>query len=97
MAGWKFGMLEVVRRVARHPDAFHDAHRAPVQWNCERDDLLKPQVLEGEPQAGCRGLTGVTVTPVLFRKPPTDLDARREVRLETRYREADKANEWLTP
>src|SRR5262245_29428296 len=37
-------VIEIVCRVARHADAFHDTPRALVQWHGERDDFFKCQL-----------------------------------------------------
>ena len=41
-------MLEVVRRITDHAETFHDADRADVGRDRERDDLIQPGVTETE-------------------------------------------------
>ena len=51
MPGLEIRVIEIVRGIACHADALHDTNRALVQWDGERDDLLKCQLLEAEAQA----------------------------------------------
>src|SRR4051812_26039163 len=86
-------VIEIVGWITRHADALHDSSRAHVQRDGERDNLLKCQLLEAEPQAlgGC--LTGVTVTPVFLQQSPSNFNARTEVRLDARYRQPNEPDE----
>src|SRR4051812_23502235 len=86
-------MVEVVTRIVAHPEALHHATRPRVAWRRERDDLRQPELAERGIQCRNRAFGRDPAVPVLERDAPTDLDARRECRLEGRYGEADETNE----
>src|SRR4051812_8346919 len=89
-------VIEIVGRITRHADALHDSPRALVQRNGEGDDLFKCQLLEAKAQAPGGCLTGVTVTPVFLREPPSNFNARvgrrSEVRIEAWLRQPNEAD-----
>jgi hypothetical protein len=86
-------MIEIVLRIARHPEFFHHAPRAPVLRHGERDDLLEPGLLEAEFQRRHRALGRVAQAPMIEGQPVSQLNAGREGSLEARHRETDEADE----
>ena len=91
--GRQVRVVEVVGRVARHPDPLHHGPRADVRRDGERHDLLEPSLLEPEREGGPRGLGRVAVAPGLGRQAPADLDRGRERRLEVRRGQPGEADE----
>ena len=76
-------MVEVIGRVAVHPDALHDRPRPAIGRHRERDDLVETDVVEAERQRAPRRLGCVPVPPMPAREPPTDfhgLPAQRDRR-----------------
>ena len=84
------GVLEVVGRIACHPDALHHRPRAHVARCGERHDLVETDRVEPELQCRPRALARVSVAPVITRKPPSHFDRGRERRVEGREIEADE-------
>ncbi len=75
-------MLEVVGRIAGHPEPLHHRPGSRVGRRRERDDLVQCEAIEPEPEGRPRRLGRVAVAPGVGRQAPADLDARRERRLE---------------
>src|SRR5438045_1586955 len=86
-------MIEILGWVAPHAEPLHDRLRAPVRHRREGDDGGKAERPEPVGDDQPRRLGRIAVTPVIERKPPTDLDAGREMRREARDREPDEADE----
>ena len=86
-------MVEIVGRIVLHADALHDADRAAVGGHREGDDLLQTQSGEAGIERSLGAFGGVTLAPMRAGEAPADLHRRREVRIEPRDREADKADE----
>ena len=87
-------MIEVIRRVSRHSELFHDPARTDVCGHSQGHNLGKLQLFEAIAQGGAGALGSKAATPVLEGEAPADLDAGREVRLEGRVRKADEAGQF---
>jgi hypothetical protein len=87
------GMIKVIRRRAGHSQPFHNRPRSEVSDCRERDDFAQPKLLKAEIK-GCAGtFRRVAATPIGVRKPPADLNARGERRLEAWDGQANESNE----
>jgi hypothetical protein len=86
-------VLEIVRRITGHANLFHDAPRAPVRRNRERNDFRELQFVEPESEDGPRAFRGQPLSPKLRAQSPADLDAWSEGRLKGRVDHADEADE----
>src|SRR5919198_5860303 len=87
------GMVEVVGRVVRHPDALHDSLRPHVADCREGDDLVEAEIVEAECE-GCASAFGrISLAPMVAREPPADLHRRGEADLKPRLCETDEADE----
>lgn len=89
----QFWVVEIVGGVPHHAEALHHATGATIVGNGERDDL--GQVESVEPKScGCvRALSRVPAAPVLHRKAPANLDARRKVGREARSGQTNESGE----
>jgi len=88
------GMIEILGRRMDHSQTFHDAPRAGVGRDGERDDLIELQILKTELDGGLGGFGGVTVPPVFVGQSPADLDTGREGRIEARHSQSHVADEF---
>ena len=86
-------VIEVLERIASHPEPLHDRDGRRIEPGGPGQDLGEVPFLEAETQGCATGLGGVAVAPGEPSQPPTDLDRRREWRLERRWREAREAKE----
>ena len=86
-------MVEVVGRVVGHSELPHHSLRPDICWGGEGDDPVETDLDESEAQRLASGLGRVSLTPVLGGETPTDLDGRREMRLERRFQETGEAKE----
>ena len=77
---------------ALHAEPLHDAPRALVGRDGEREDLLGRQIFEAEAQRLARAFRGQAHAPEVPRQSPANLDAGREVGVEDRPRQADHAD-----
>jgi hypothetical protein len=75
-------VFEIISRIARHAQAFHDSPRAFVFGNRHRDDLVEPQATESDGHHRSRGFGGVATPPPIHGQPPTNFHAWREVHVE---------------
>jgi len=64
-----------------HADLFHDATRAQVGGDRERDEAGKVESLEGVAGDGACTLGGESLTPGGMGEPPADLDYLRKPRV----------------
>jgi hypothetical protein len=93
--GMTFGqswMIEVIVWVSDHSNTFHDSPRAEVCRNCERHDFRQGKRLKSEGQHCRRAFTRISAAPEFHGKSPADLCARRKMRFETRFREANETS-----
>ena len=88
-----FRMVEVVVRVARHTEPLHDALRGNVLRGSHRHDLIPTQRRERVLQGTARAFGRVTISPVLGRETPANLESRREVRFERNLAQSYDAGE----
>ena len=86
MSFFKLRMIEVVRRIVRHPDLLHHAARWDILFRCEGDDFFQSESFEGVCENRARSFCCESAIPMRGGKPPQDLDARREMRVEFRHR-----------
>ena len=86
-------MREVVSRIVCHAQSLHDSDGSRVRRHGERHDLVQASGQKPERHRRTRALRRVPSTPMLARKSPSHLDARRERRCEARHQESDIANE----
>jgi hypothetical protein len=73
------GVLEVAADIAAHAKALHDPPGPHVDGGGERDDFVKADGVEAVLEGGPCPLGGITMSPLISREPPADLDRRREV------------------
>jgi len=88
-----FALCLIVRRIACHAKLFHDAPRAQVRRNRERNDLRQLQFVEPESETARAPSVAKPLSPKLRAQSPANLDARSEVRLKGRVDHADEADE----
>src|ERR1017187_574545 len=88
-------MIEVVRRIANHPDFLHYPPRTHISRHGKRDDFAHPQCLERVMQYGVCRLGRQTLSPVVRSQTPSDLKARCEVRFKRWFREAGESDEFF--
>ena len=86
-------VIEIVGRIARHPEALHDRPRSAVADSRERDDFVQVELDEPEPEHCPSRLRRVAAAPGLPGQPPADLHAWGEGSFEQRRREPDEAEE----
>ena len=74
MSFGQLGVIEVVVCRAVHPYALHDAARACIGGNRQRDHLIELALSEGEIDGRASGFARVTLTPMSEIEPPTHFD-----------------------
>jgi len=89
-------VIEIVRCAAAHAQRFHHPPRAFVGRHGHRHDLVQAQRFEPMVQNRARTFACEAVTPRVVRESPTDLDRRREVRVERNLLEPDEPDEGVT-
>ena len=97
MVGRKVRMVEIVRRIVRHAELFHDAARAQVAYGREGDDLLEADVLESHTKGGTRRPRWHSHAPMGERQTPPDLHAGAARDGERGVRESRVADEPRAP
>jgi hypothetical protein len=91
VAGRDPGMIEVLGRVAVHPDPLHDPDGSLVEHRGPREDLGQSGDLETVPKRLPGSFRCVTLAPRLRSEPPADLGGRRERGFECVNQEAREA------
>ena len=86
-------MVEIVLRIASHTQLLHDADGAQIRRNRERDERGKMQVVESVANDGTGAFRGQSPAPLFCGETPADLDAGREVRIESRNADANESDE----
>src|SRR6266567_8316130 len=89
----QLGMVEIVNRIVRHAELFHDAAGGPVGGNREGYDFCSAQTFKCVLRHTARPFRRQASIPMLRRQSPPNLDAGSEVRLEVRNRQADESDE----
>ena len=78
----KTRIVEIITRVVRHAESFHDALRGDILNGGHSHDLLEVEDVEGKSRGEARSFGRIAATPVLGFEPPTDLERRGKVRLD---------------
>jgi hypothetical protein len=86
-------VVEVVGRVMSHAKPVHHGTGVDVRLSRVGDELVKVEFVEGEGRSSTRCFGHEARSPGFSRKPPSDLDRRRERRLERRTSEPGEAEE----
>ncbi len=87
------GVIEVILRVANHPDLFHNATRLHVANSRQRNDLIKLQFMESKQHRGEGPFRRVPAIPIRSSQPPSDLYGGSEMCLKRTMEQADEAGE----
>ena len=86
-------MVEVLAWIVRHSEPLHHRLRAQVADRGERHQLVERQHPECKRRGATGGFGGIAASPRRVSEAPTDLDRRREVRLEARPSQSGESEE----
>src|ERR1044072_320557 len=86
-------IVEIVDRIAAHPEPFHDGARAVVRRGCERYDLGEREGPEAVVERQSRRLGCVTASPMREGEAPADFHTGHEMSGESRNRQSSEADE----
>ena len=87
------GKVEILGVVADHADLVHHPLRTEVRHGGIGEDLVEAELAEAEIEGGQGALGCIAPAPMCSGKPPADLDARGEGRLQIADCKADEADE----
>jgi hypothetical protein len=90
-------MLEVVSRIAGHPELLHDSTGAKVPDRRDRDDLAEPEHVETMSQDGPSAFGRISFAPTRHVQPPSDLDTGLKWRVVSGRREPNESGERCHP
>ena len=85
--------VEILGVVAGHADLLHHPLRAEVRCRSIGEDLVEAELAEAEIEGGQGALGCIAPAPMCSGKPPADLDAKGEGRLQIADCKADEADE----
>jgi hypothetical protein len=90
-----FGMVEIIGCAAHHPQFLHHTPGSDVGGNSERDQFFQPGHVKRPPNDFPGALGCKPLSPTRGREPPSDLNARREVRGEPWDRPANETDKGI--
>ena len=86
------GIVEILSRIAAHPEPFHYGARTDVRRGCVSDDFRERESPKPVAKRQSGRLRRITVSPMLIGEAPADLHAGREMRAQSRIRQSGEAD-----
>lgn len=88
-------VIEVIGRIVRHTQFFHDPSRPPVIENGKRNQIFESQTSERVPHYSPRTFSCQPSAPIFVRESPSDFNAWGETCPKARNSQPDITNEGL--